>query len=331
MPGKLSLPEAAALGVLQGPTELLPISSSGHTAVVPWLAGWRYGELGPAERKAFEVALHAGAGVALALEMRSELVESLRTLDVRHAAVVALSLAPPVLAGYTFEEPIERRFDGPGPVAAGLVAGALALALADLWPGRLARRGPAGIRRGWLGRNGRNGRAPGLEARGAHEATPTDGFALGLAQAAALIPGVSRNGATLACARARGFAREDAQTLSWHAALPVILGAVVLKGWRLARGAGSGDGDKGDPGAKDSSGGDDSSSEDGSSSDGDNRSGGGYGGALTVGAASAFLSTAASARVLRRRGWRDRALWPYAAYRCVLAALVLARARKARR
>ncbi|HTR72748.1 MAG TPA: undecaprenyl-diphosphate phosphatase [Solirubrobacteraceae bacterium] len=322
MPGKLSLPEAVALGVLQGPTELLPISSSGHTNVVPWLAGWRYGELGPAERKAFEVALHAGAGVALALEMRSELVESLQTLDARHAAVVALSLAPPVLAGYTFEEPIERRFDGPGPVAAGLVAGALALALADLWPGRLARGGLAGIRRGRLGRNRRNGRVPGREPRGAHEATPTDGFALGLAQAAALIPGVSRNGATLACLRARGFAREDAQTLSWHAALPVILGAVALKGWRLARGAGFGDGNKGDPDAKGKGSGD------GSSSDGNNRSRGDYGGALAVGAASAFLSTAASARVLRRRGWRDRALWPYAAYRCVLAALVLARARR---
>ncbi len=320
---KLSLPEAATLGALQGPTELLPISSSGHTAVIPWLAGWRYHELEPAERKAFEVALHAGAGIALAMEMRAELAESVRTLDARHAAVVALSLAPPVLAGYVFEEPIERRLGGPRAIAGGLVAGALALALADLWPGRITRRAAGGTRRARLGRHLG---APGRGARGAHEATPTDGLALGLAQAAALIPGVSRNGATLASARARGFAREDAQTLSWHAALPVILGAVALKGWRLARAANGNDGVGLGDGDSDSWSGEHDNGSDGA---GNGSRGDGDGGPLAVGAASAFLSTAFSARVLRRGGWRDRVLWPYAAYRCVLAALVLARTRRA--
>jgi undecaprenyl-diphosphatase len=320
-----SLAEALALGVLQGPTELLPISSSGHTTVVPWLAGWRYARLSPVERKTFEVALHAGAGAALALAMRAELVESMRTLDAERMAVVALSLAPPVLAGYAFERPIERRLGGPGPIAAGLVAGALVLALADLRPGRLhggppGTRGKAERRRALRRQRAPRGRCPlgrSHPLRRAPDATPRDGLALGLAQGIALVPGVSRNGATLAVARARGFDREDAQALSWHAALPVILGAVALKGWRVTRTGGGGGGDRG-------GGGDDRDRANGN----DGQPGGGT--VLAVGAASAFVSTAASARVLRRPGWRDRALWPYAAYRCGLAALVLTRARKAR-
>ncbi len=74
--GRISLGQAAALGVLQGPTELLPVSSSAHTTLVPWLAGWSYPELDPELRKSFEVALHAGAAAALALDMRAELIDS---------------------------------------------------------------------------------------------------------------------------------------------------------------------------------------------------------------------------------------------------------------
>ena len=61
----LTLRHAMALGLLHGPTELLPISSSAHTSLVPWLAGWPYGTLDPELRKSFEVALHAGTAAAL--------------------------------------------------------------------------------------------------------------------------------------------------------------------------------------------------------------------------------------------------------------------------
>jgi undecaprenyl-diphosphatase len=264
----LGLRHALALGLLQGPTELLPVSSSGHTALIPWLAGWSHAELDAELRKSFEVALHAGAGAALAIDMRGELIEATRTLNRRRAAVIALSLAPPVLAGYLLERPIERRLGGPCSIAAGLAAGAVAMALADLRP------------------------APG--ARREQDAGPWDGLTLGLAQAAALIPGVSRNGATLTAARARGFAREDAQTLSWHAALPVIVGAVALKGRRLWR--------RGVP--------------DGASW-----------GLLAVGAGGAFVSTSASAGLLRRPRWSARPLLPYAVYRGLLAVVVLRRLR----
>jgi undecaprenyl-diphosphatase len=270
----LSLSQAVALGLLQGPTELLPISSSAHTSLIPWLARWPYVESDPELRKSFEVALHAGSGLALAIALRRELADATQELDRRHVAVVALSLAPPTAAGYALERFVERRLGGPRTIAAGLVAGAVAMALAD---GRGSRRQALPRRR--------------------EEADPRDGLALGLAQAAALIPGVSRNGATLTAARARGFGRGAARSLSWHAALPVLLGASTLKGYRLARHGAPGDG---------------------------------TGALLAVGGSSAFLSTLASARLLNRNRREGRPLLPYALYRCVLAAVVLQRLRRDR-
>ena len=259
------LPQALALGLLQGPTELLPVSSSAHTTLLPWLAGWRYSELDAELRKSFEVALHAGAGLALVIDMRGELVKEATALDRRRAAVVACSIVPPAIAGYTLRRLIERRMGGPGSIAAGLIAGAAAMALADARSGRGSRTvEDVGVR---------------------------DGLALGLAQALALIPGVSRNGATLTAALARGFTREAAQELSWHAALPVILGAGALELGRLAR-----------PGAADG------------------------GAAMAAGGASAFASTLLSSRVLARSS-RGRALLPFSLYRGALALVVIRRLR----
>jgi len=95
----------------------------------------------------------------------------------------------------------------------------------------LDRRGPRHRRRG----DGARGRSAGRAGRTLEEARPRDGLALGLAQAIALIPGVSRSGATLTAARARGFARADAQTLFLACRLPVLLGVGALEGARLAR------------------------------------------------------------------------------------------------
>ena len=69
----LTVGQALALGALHGPAELLPVSSSAHTTMIPWLLGWRYGELDPEMRKTLEVALHAGTGGALAIALRGEL------------------------------------------------------------------------------------------------------------------------------------------------------------------------------------------------------------------------------------------------------------------
>jgi undecaprenyl-diphosphatase len=261
----LPLRHALALGLLQGPTELLPVSSSGHTALLPWLAGWPYGELDPRGRKSFEVALHAGAGAALAIVMRRELAGLIVGLDRRRAMVIALSLLPPAIVGLALGETIERDLGGPGSIATGLVAGAVAMVLAD---SRGAGRG-----------------------RASRDADARDGLALGLAQAAALVPGVSRNGATLTAARARGFGRDAARELSWDAALPVIVGASALQGRRLLR-----RGVRRDARA-----------------------------ALLVGASAAFASTLASARLIGPRGGRQASLLPFALYRCALAAVAFLR------
>jgi len=129
---RLPLEHALALGLFHGPAELLPVSSSAHTTLVPWLAGWPYMQLEDELRKSFEVALHAGTGAALAIAMRAELRRSLSQMDGRRAGVLALALAPPTIAGYLLEGPIERRLGGPRSIAVGLLAGAVAMALADI-------------------------------------------------------------------------------------------------------------------------------------------------------------------------------------------------------
>ena len=159
------------------------------------------------------------------------------------------------------EQRLERRPSSPRALAAGLALGAAAMAWADTRP----------------------------ETRSLTDFAARDGLTLGLAQALALLPGISRNGATLTAARARGFAREDAHVLSWRVGLPVIAGAAGLKATRLAqRGT--------PPGAAPT---------------------------LAVGTGAAFLSTLACASLIRP-GRRGRALWPFALYRAGLALAAVA-------
>jgi undecaprenyl-diphosphatase len=258
--------QAVVLGALHGPAELLPISSSGHIAVVPWLAGWNYGRLDDELRKAFEVALHTGTAAALLITLHREVEDAVRGLSLRRVWLIALSFTPPAVIGYRFERWIEGHLGTPPTVAGGLSAGAIAMAAAD--------------------------RAP--QERSHEEARASDALWLGAAQACSLIPGVSRNGATLAVARWRRFTRVDANRLSRHAALPIITGATVLKGVRLhGRGL--------PPGA-----------------------------ALpfAAGALAAFASTLGSTRLIRALE-RDSSLLPYAIYRIGLAALIVRRLARA--
>ena len=246
--------QVVALGLIQGAAELLPVSSSAHVAAVPLLLGWDVASWPPERRKELEVALHFGALVALAPSLW-RLRPDLRTL--------ALSLAPPVVLGYAFERGIEERLGGPAGLAAGLVLGA-------------PRRWPLADRR--------------VSAQpGVVEVDARVALALGGAQAAALWPGVSRTGATLAAARALGYSRADASRLSFGVAGPVLAGATALKAWRGRRAA--------------------------------NR------GLLATGAVAAFAGTRVALRIagLERRG----PLWPYAAERALLAAAMLASGRRA--
>jgi undecaprenyl-diphosphatase len=254
----LPLRHAVALGLLHGPTELLPISSSAHTTLVPLIADWPYSRLDPKQRKSFEVALHAGTAAALLFSLPAIRLGSRRSF-------LTTALIPPALAGYTLGGQIERRLGTPGTIAAGLLAGSVAMIAGELRAG---------------------------DARPVESAGGRDGLALGLAQALALIPGVSRSGATLAAARARGFSRHDADRLSWQVGLPVIAGAASLKGSQLVR--------EGVPRSTRL--------------------------LLSAGLASAFASTLVSARVLGPK--RRTALLPACVvYRAALALLVVRRMR----
>ncbi|HTU16167.1 MAG TPA: undecaprenyl-diphosphate phosphatase [Solirubrobacterales bacterium] len=249
------------LGLVQGPTELLPVSSSAHLAMLPKLAGWDWERLDPELRKSFEVALHAGAALALLLTRRHEIAEEIEAFDLRRAAVLALSFLPAAAVGFGFERTIESKLGGPRSTAAGLIVGGVLMALADRRP----------------------------QERGRGEAGPGDGLALGVAQAAALMPGVSRNGATLTAARLRRFSRDQANLLSRTVALPVIVGAVALKGTRLVkRGLTSRQRRW-----------------------------------LAIGVGTSFASTMASNGLIEMVE-RDRALRPYAIYRIVFGLTILA-------
>jgi undecaprenyl-diphosphatase len=266
-PSALAIGQATALGALHGPAELLPISSSGHVALIPWLLGWDYDRLDSELRKSFEVALHAGTAAALLITLHTEVQDALRDLSPRLFGLIALSFVPPAIVGYTLERPIEQRLGTPPTIAAGLICGSIAMAWAD--------------------------RAP--QTRSSQDAGARDALWLGLAQACALMPGISRNGATLAAARMRGFTREDANRLSRHVALPVIAGATLLKGARLAR--------RGlPPGTRLP---------------------------FALGAAASFGSTLGSTWLINQVE-RDRSLLPYAAYRVALAATVLRRLQRRR-
>jgi undecaprenyl-diphosphatase len=237
-----------ALGLLQGPAELLPVSSTAHVE----LLGRRlegYARLDAAARKELAVALHAGSALALALG----------GLPGRGRwALLALATAPAALAGFALEGPIERRLSAPGAMAAGLVAGSVALVAADRRP----------------------------QERTAGDAGPADALWLGVAQAAALAPGVSRSGAVRSAARARGFTRTAATELAAETALPVLAGATALKGARLAA----------------------------------RRPAGRELAALAAGALAAAVSTAAARAVARRA---EPPAWAWAAYRVALAGAVL--------
>ncbi|HEY0632468.1 MAG TPA: undecaprenyl-diphosphate phosphatase [Thermoleophilaceae bacterium] len=263
----LPLGQAVGLGLLQGPAELLPISSSGHLVLVPALLGWSYVELDDELRKSFEVALHAGTAFALLIALRHEVVEVVRELDGRRLVRHALEFAPPGLAALAFERPIERRLGSARGVAMAQVAGGIGLAAAD----RCAAVRPH------------------------DDARAGDALAIGLAQACALAPGVSRNGATLTAARLLRFERPAANRLSRHAALPIILAAAGLKGYRLSR--------RGLP-----------------------RS---LAAPFAAGAAAAFGSTLLSSRLVPLVDGA-RSYLPFAAYRVTLGTLALTRAPTAR-
>jgi undecaprenyl-diphosphatase len=212
--GRLSDWQALVLGAVQGLTELLPISSSGHLILVPWLADWSYLEAHPDFNKTFDVALHLGTLVAViayfwrdvaryvAAWFRSLRSRAVTTADERIAWYILAATIPTAIAGAAGEEFIEKKLGEPWQIAIFLAVFGVLLWLADRMP---ERRGVRDLRFGTA-------------------------FAIGVSQILALMPGVSRSGITITTGRASGLDRDSAARFSFLLLIPIVFGAVVYKG-----------------------------------------------------------------------------------------------------
>jgi undecaprenyl-diphosphatase len=233
--------QAIVLGLVQGLTEFLPVSSSGHLYVVPYLLSW------PQPPLAFDVALHAGTLVAVIAYFGGDLwYLATRSLGVgteadgeaararRTVALLALGSVPAAAVGYFFEVAFETTFRDPRYVSGFLLVTALLLWGAE----RLRRRRAArtiGVTAGSLSA------AQEMMDPGRDESTISwvDTLAIGVAQSLALLPGVSRSGSTIAAGMARGLSREASARYSFLLSIPIIFGATLLKVGDLTSGAGT--------------------------------------------------------------------------------------------
>ena len=211
--------QALVLGVIQGLTEFLPISSSGHLIAVPAILGWTDPFI---DSLTFSVMLHMGTLVALIVYFWQDWVRLIpaglaalrdRSLagdpDRRLAWLIAVTTIPAMIVGVLFNDFIETHVREPGVVAVLLVVGAAILWLADRWGGMTRRIGD-------------------LSFAGA--------FGIGAAQALALFPGVSRSGISIAAARLLGLDRPAAARFSFLMAMPIIAGAGAWETLKVLRG-----------------------------------------------------------------------------------------------
>ena len=211
-PPAMPILHAIVLGLVQGLSEFLPISSSGHLVLTRWFFGWD--EQPDDVTKAFDVALHFGTLVAVVLYFRHDLVryvrEGLRLIwhrerpvdaDGRIAWLLVVATVPAALVGALFENWIDEQFGTPTIIAISLIGFGLLLWWADRAVGR----------------------------RAVEDFHTRDALLVGAAQALALNPGTSRSGITMTAARQIGFDRDAAVRISFLMSLPVIAGAVVLK------------------------------------------------------------------------------------------------------
>ena len=218
--------QAIVLAVLQGATELFPVSSLGHAVVAPALLGWHIDQHAPAFLP-FLVMLHVGTATALlaffwrdwwaigtgvlGLGAAHQVAESRRVFG-----LIVLATLPAVVIGFVLEHPLRRLFGDPWVAAVFLVVnGLLLLGAEKLRAGR--------------------GSATGVPARPLSSLTARDALTIGLWQCAAFIPGISRSGATMVGGLTRGIDHEGAAHFSFLIATPVIAGAAVLEVPKMLR------------------------------------------------------------------------------------------------
>lgn len=205
--------QAIVLGIVQGFSEFLPISSSGHLILTRWLFGWN--EIGdPSVEKAVDVALHFGTLAAVLgyfwRDLLSYVVEGVRLIwrrekpvstDGRIAWLLVVATIPAAAIGFFFEDAIDDKLGTPFIIAISLIV--------------------FGVLMWWADRQ--------VGERALDKLNLPDSIKLGVVQALALNPGTSRSGITITGARALGFDRDAAARLSFLLSVPVVGGAVVLK------------------------------------------------------------------------------------------------------
>ena len=215
----MSILQAIILGLTQGVTEFAPVSSSGHLILVPWLFNWSILN-DPNLNKTFDVALHVGTLVGALIYFRADVwrylkafgqsvrARSISTTDQRLAWALVVGTIPGAAAGALFEDAIQNRLGEPWLIAVMLAVFGVVLYVVDL-------------------------RAP--INKGIEDMTVKRGGILGLAQALALQPGVSRSGVTMTAGRLMGLNREAAARFSFLLAMPIIAGAGLFKGYDLVQ------------------------------------------------------------------------------------------------
>jgi undecaprenyl-diphosphatase len=209
----MSLLHAIVLGIIQGLTEFLPISSSAHLIVVPWLLGWEDGGL------TFDVALHAGTLVAVLLFFLRDWVQILAQglgLSIgRDPALqknrgmlwlLVIGTIPGALAGFLFEKQADAALRSPYVIATASIVMGLIMWIAD---------------------------AAGRKQKDISHVTAVDALTIGFSQALAIIPGVSRSGVTISAGLLRNFDRASAARFSFLLSTPIIAGACAKKFWDL--------------------------------------------------------------------------------------------------
>jgi undecaprenyl-diphosphatase len=200
----LELWKAIILGILQGSTEFLPVSSSGHLVLVPWLLGWETSPL------LFDVVVHIGTLLAVLMYFWRDWLTLLRAgwtalrtrstqdPDARLLLLIGLGTVPAALAGALLEDVFESAFSEPALVASFLLVTAFLLAVSE-------RTSTANQSLSAL--------------------TVQDALTVGIAQAFAIFPGISRSGSTIAAGLWRGLPRATAARFSFLLATPIIMGA----------------------------------------------------------------------------------------------------------
>jgi undecaprenyl-diphosphatase len=207
----LSALQAIVLGIIQGATEFLPVSSSAHLALAHWITGWHV--TGEADL-VFDVALHFGTLIAIVAYFARDWVDMFKRRD-KVLWFVLIACVPGAIVGALLEKKVEDSFHE-DPLLIAIMLGAMAFVLAAAE---------------WRSRRNRE----------MTQMTWGDAVLIGVAQALAVVPGVSRSGITITAGLFAGLTREAAARFSFLLSTPIIAGAALWEGRKLIHGAGFGD------------------------------------------------------------------------------------------